>query len=525
MKSPEGPPGRDTAVTITGGPKSTEADYNDMLTSATLVDTGGSTAKTLSGDLARIVGALPITATVISPGTAAHVAAESVAVTLGPHGLVALSLQLEILARGLRLSVLLYQAQDAAVAGSMTAFRFVTAPAHTVGVLAAITDGAAQQTLLDVALGVARNPGHAPTNPFTAFKKHFSQNLATAVREDPAVVDDAIRTARLVAWAVFPAAGLSFESQVGSLLAVSTFFGFLEDSTPLKVSPAGVSAVHPPPASSIGGLVTAEADTESAGNSSRSKLTVDHRIDAQGRGHWVVNVPGTQEWGAAMPPNPSDATANLRTMAGLESSLYPAVTTAVAAAMKKAGVKPGSEPVMLVGHSQGGIVAARLASNAQFRTRFKVTHVLTVASPESRITIPKSVQALSIEHRADPVPRVDTSTGPNTSNRTRAYIDPRSMMTPDKKGVVDEHVGRRYAETSTTHLGRDNTDPALRQWYSQTEGFMGGSDTRYSYDLTRPQPPSAPAPLPAPPPAPAPTPTQPPAWMTPRLWTAQTPSG
>jgi len=387
------------------------------------------------------------------------------------------------------------------------------------------------QTLIDVVFGPIRNPDHRATNPVTAFKKHFLKNLATAVRTDPAFVDDAARSARIAAWAAVPGAGLSFEDQVGSILAVATVFGFLQDSTPVKVSPAGVKVVDPPPASSIGGLVTTEADTEAAGNPTRSRVTLDHRIDARGRGHWVVNVPGTQEWGVGMPPNPSDATANLRTMAGVESSLYPAVTAAVASAMKKAGVRPGSEPVMLVGHSQGGLVAARLAANAQFRTRFNVTHVLTVASPESRIKIPKSVQALSIEHRADPVPRLDTKTEPEASNRTRAYLDPRSMMPPDKKGVADEHDGRRYAKSSTAHLGRGNTDPALRQWYSRTEGFMGGSDTRYSYNLSRPQPPSAPvsrpapSPAPTPPPPPKPTPTPTPAWMNPRPWTAQTPAG
>ncbi len=122
MKSPQEMPGRDPAVTITGGPKSTEADYTDMLTSAKLVDTGGHAAKALGGDVVRIVGSLPIAGAVMSPGTAVHVATETFTVTLGPHGLVALSLQLEILARGLRLSVRLYQAQDAAVAASMTAF-------------------------------------------------------------------------------------------------------------------------------------------------------------------------------------------------------------------------------------------------------------------------------------------------------------------------------------------------------------------------------------------------------------------
>lgn len=521
MKSPEEPPGADPAVTITGGPKSTEADYTDMLTSAKLVDSGGSAARTLSADLARVVSALPATAAILSPVTAAHVAVEAVAVTLGPHGLVTLSLQLETLARGLRLSVRLYQAQDAAVAASMSAFHFATAPAHTAGVLAIVASGAAHQTMFDATLGVVRHPGRAPINPFSAFRQHFTTNLDTAARIDPAFTEDAIRSARIAAWAAFPAAGSSFESQVGSILAVSTRFGVLEDSTPVKVSPAGVTDVHPPPASSIGGLVTVEAQTESAGNKDRSRLTVDHRVDAQGRGHWVVNVPGTQAWGMGMPPNPSDATANLRSLAGRESSLYPAVTTAVTAAMRKAGVKPGSEPVMLVGHSQGGIVASRLASNAQFRTRFKVTHVLTVASPESRIKTPTSVQALSIEHRADPVPRLDTSTGPNTSNRTRAYLDPRSMM--PGKGAIDQHTGQRYAETSTTHLGRNNTDPALRRWYSQTEGFMAGTDTRYAYNLSRPQPPPAAPPSPAP--APAPPPTSPPAWMTPRPWTAQTPRG
>lgn len=476
----------DRPVAISGGAGSTEAHYDDMLTSARLVDTAGDAARDAQIRLVRTMTALPTAGAVLSPGSALQVAGQGAQLTIGSSSLIALGLELEIMARGVRLSVQLYQAKDTAVAATLTTFHFGTALPHVAIVLAGVADVAIHETALDIVLGPIRDPHRHPVNPIAVFARHFQTHLSAAERRDPGIVDDAVRAARIMTWGV-PGMGGSFEHQVATILAAGSHVGLLRDSTPVRVTPVStVSTVSPAATGSIAGLVKAEADTESAGNSARSRLTVDHRVDAQGHGHWVVNVPGTESWSPTMPPNPSDVTANLRGIAGVDSSLYPAVSTALAMAMAAKGIKPGTEPVMLVGHSQGGILAARLAANAQFRTRYNVTHLLTIAAPESRITIPKSVQALSIEHTADPVPRLDTIGRTDAKNRIRAVIDPRSSMDPAKKGLIDEHDGQLYARTARKYLGPDNKNPTLRRWYTDTHGFMNGTGDRYTYNLSRP---------------------------------------
>lgn len=477
----------DPSIHISGGAGSTEAAYDDLLISAHLIDTGGDAARSLTADLARTIADLPEIAALMSPGSAAEIAGRSIALTVGPHGFGALALELEILARGVRLSVQLYIAKDAAVASAMTAIRFTIAVPHAGDVLLTAGGVAAQQTPGDFVVARMRDPATTKINPSAAFAKHFSADLGTMVRQDPSVINDTVRTARFISWKLFPAHGIQFEQQVAGILGIGSAHGYLLDSKKLTVTAAGTATSKDPRnKGTIGTLVHDEAAAERAGNIHRSRLSAHRRIDAQGNGHWVVDVPGTEDWGMNMPQNPSDATANVRSLAGEPSSLYPAVNTALAAAMKKQGIRPGSEPVMLVGHSQGGIVAARLAANPQFRTRYNVTHLITIASPESRIKIPKSVQALSIEHNTDPVPRLDARKEPPVSNRTRAVIDPTSQMKPGDTGLTSEHESKLYAKTADTHLGRDKNDPLLRQWYAGTEGFMNGTDVRYDYNLSRP---------------------------------------
>lgn len=475
----------DGAVTISGGAGSTEAHYDDMLTSARLVDTAGDSARSLNSDLVRAITSLPPTGVVMSPGSAVQIAAQSADLTIGSRSLIALSLELEVMARGVRLSVQYYQAKDAAVAGTMTAIRFTVAIPHVADAIARCAVNAAAPTVLDYAAARLKDPMNPKIDPLTAYRKYFLASIAVRAHDDPSLTDDTVRSARMIAALTFTKDN-TFEGQVAALLSIATRHGYLLDSKKLTVTAAGVTTTIQSKKGSIGTLVNDEATTEGAGNTSRSQLRVHRRVDPQGHGHWVVDVPGTEEWDLKMPLNPSDAAANVRSIAGRESTLYPAISTALAEAMKKSGINPGTEPVMLIGHSQGGIVAARLAANPQFRTRYNVTHLLTVASPESRVKIPRSVQALSIEHNSDPVPRLDAIGRTDALNRTRAVINPTTEMKPGDKNPLSQHGTKLYAKTAEKQLGRDNDDPLLRRWYADTEGFMNGTDTRYDFNLGRP---------------------------------------
>jgi uncharacterized protein YukE len=117
---------------------------------------------------------------------------------------------------------------------------------------------------------------------------------------------------------------------------------------------------------------------------------------------YIVSIPGTTRWDPDGAANPTDLTGNLELAGGNMST----AAEAVRLAMEKAGIPPGA-PVMLSGHSQGGMIAAALASDSEFTARFNVTNVVTFGSPVDSAPIPPSIDVLALQHEGDPVPRVD----------------------------------------------------------------------------------------------------------------------
>ena len=67
--------------------------------------------------------------------------------------------------------------------------------------------------------------------------------------------------------------------------------------------------------------------------------------------------------------------------------------------------------VMLVGHSEGGIVAVDAARDAAASGRFRITHVVTAGSPVGDLAgeLPTTVQLLALENTADVVPALDNA--------------------------------------------------------------------------------------------------------------------
>ena len=135
---------------------------------------------------------------------------------------------------------------------------------------------------------------------------------------------------------------------------------------------------------------------------------------------YIVNIPGTDSW---LPPpaqwrsrSAPDLGGNLR-LVGDQSTVY---SRGVLEAMERAGV-PRSAPVMLVGHSEGGMTAYQIAAD-QSRLRatglrhgrpFNITHVVTAGSPLATMTVPDGVRVLSLEASGDLVPELDGAPNPD----------------------------------------------------------------------------------------------------------------
>jgi len=91
----------------------------------------------------------------------------------------------------------------------------------------------------------------------------------------------------------------------------------------------------------------------------------------------VVDIPGTKHWNAPWDPtSANDSGVNIDAMAGNNTVLQQGIEQA----LRDAGAQGTGVPVMLVGHSQGGIVAAQ--STTDFVAGgYNVTHVVIAGSP------------------------------------------------------------------------------------------------------------------------------------------------
>ncbi|WP_139980152.1 hypothetical protein [Nocardioides litoris] len=184
---------------------------------------------------------------------------------------------------------------------------------------------------------------------------------------------------------------------------------------------------------------------------------------------YVVQIPGTESWGPGAGTEPRDLSANVALVAGQPT----AAAETVRRALDAAGIPPGS-PVMLVGHSQGGIIAATLASDPAFVERYGVTHVLTYGSPVDHLQLAPGVDALAVQHRFDVVPRLDlggvdgSGTNPNTPVPTVTLDSPGGVL-----GPVRNHDHTLYSGSVATAMGGDSeAGRTLRDYQSRLGAFI-----------------------------------------------------
>lgn len=121
-----------------------------------------------------------------------------------------------------------------------------------------------------------------------------------------------------------------------------------------------------------------------------------------GTASYIVTIPGTEQWVPNGSGQARDLTSNLMLVAGQSTTAQRDVVLA----MEKAGIPPGA-PVMLAGHSQGGMLAGQLGSDAGFLAKFNVTNIMTVGSPIDVNAIDPGIKVLAAQHDGDLVPKLD----------------------------------------------------------------------------------------------------------------------
>ena len=186
-----------------------------------------------------------------------------------------------------------------------------------------------------------------------------------------------------------------------------------------------------------------------------------------GASAWVVVVPGTQEWSPRAAANPFDLTSDVRTVTGEATLAAVGAAAALDRAMAAAGRAGREDPVLLVGHSQGGIHAAALATDPAFTTAHRVTHVVTTGAPVGLFPVPGSIRVLSVEHADDPVPTLDL--GPNPGGPS--WLTLRAGEGPPTD--VGRHRLEEYERTvRAAQEAPRGTVPGLGAWEVSAGAFL-----------------------------------------------------
>ena len=200
------------------------------------------------------------------------------------------------------------------------------------------------------------------------------------------------------------------------------------------------------------------------------EVVVDQVTGVDGHVSWIVTIPGTAEL-VSGDGEVFDARSNLELVDGGAAD----AVVMVLAAMERAGVRP-EQPVMLAGHSQGGLVANAIAAA---KTPYEVTTVLTLGAPSGASPHHPDVHYLHVENEPDLVPALDGADNPRTPMVVTAVVDSRASadheLAASSLTVAGAHGAAAYA-WGLSLLDADSS-ASMSAWRSHAAQFLAGETT------------------------------------------------
>lgn len=208
-------------------------------------------------------------------------------------------------------------------------------------------------------------------------------------------------------------------------------------------------------------------DPDSADNGTIEIQSLDPGTD---RARHIVYLPGTDDldtvpW--SQDHDVRDLGTNLRLVGGLDD----AYRRGIVDALTRAGIRPG-EPVLLVGHSQGGMEAmAILADRGEHPVTEGATQAVTAGSPTAQVRdLPADSRALSLEHRGDVVPLLDGEPNPDSLAQTTVSFD-----NGPGGSVEDNHGYRHYVAGAAAADASDDPSIVAQLDGLREQGFLAGA--------------------------------------------------
>ena len=216
-------------------------------------------------------------------------------------------------------------------------------------------------------------------------------------------------------------------------------------------------AVTPP--QDVGDLITALSERNDGAS---GEISVSFVYGIGDTRHVIVDIPGTKSWS---PLDTSDVTSlatNFRAIIGGRTSYEDGVLQA----MHDAGVT-NQDDVMLVGHSEGGMIAVNAARDSI--GTFHVTHVVTAGAPIGRLVgqLPRSIQVLALEDRGDLVPRLDGVANPDSPNVTTVHGGPDHGSIGDNHDLDDSYLPLAQATDHSHDVSIRNFTGTARDFFDQ----------------------------------------------------------
>jgi len=192
-----------------------------------------------------------------------------------------------------------------------------------------------------------------------------------------------------------------------------------------------------------------------------SQITGEGQVVIERYGtNFVAYIPGTQTWSPIGLGNPIDFTSNLQAMKGPGLA---ASERGVQLALAEAGATASSS-ILLVGHSQGGMVGANIALKDK-----RVKGLVTFGAPISQLADQIKVPTVAIQHKNDIVPKLGLKANPLVENMvTVERILP--ISTP-VAAVLEAHDVSNYAKTA--ELADDSQEVGLKRVREQVLAPFG----------------------------------------------------
>jgi hypothetical protein len=442
----------DIGLTVTGGAGGVTARYDDLDTLARLTDDLALTLGRVSAaSHLAVVDPDVVASAVLDPVGVARFEEKLLAALDGPDGLVRLGLGFGELAMALRAVAFTYRVVDDAHARGIDALRW-TAGYYASPVLVAGAAGL---------VGLAATPG-GPAVLLAGYRLAGGRiDWQQLLTDHPGLVDDVVGAGPGLIAGLTP---FNVHDAPGAARLLAEFY---PDGVPVfEGSSVDGHLDGAPPAGFADLLAGLSYRSDQARPGEPDQIDVRVITQPDGTRSYIVDIPGTKVWDPpGGRPDLADLGTNLHAMAGDPT----AREAAVADALRRAGAGP-DDPVMLIGHSQGGIVAARAAhDSADGSFGFNVTHVVTAGAPIGRVEIPPRVQVLSLENAHDIVPHLDAADNPDQPNRTTV------TFSVDAGSIGDDHSVATYASSGRSLDG--SADPSVIAFRGSAGAFLSTGDS------------------------------------------------